>query len=151
MNDRKNKSQKEKHSSTIPHAGMLEDVQLTPGYVTLDHKPQAKKIQNYSCSYCGVGDGGFLCPKETENTKLQQEIPEGEGFLSFTFDDREVKCKAKRIGHRIHVETNVPLTAEKGVLTGTFSVATQKGTVTIREVDRKVSGEGILQSQTFTI
>mgnify|MGYP000990313903 CR=1 FL=1 len=43
---------------TIDHAGVLEDLSETPGYVMPQHASSHPQIGKVSCSFCGVGDGG---------------------------------------------------------------------------------------------
>ena len=49
---------------TIEHAGMLEDLRLTPPYIDPDHRPGTPQVGHVSCSFCGVGDSGKFQAQE---------------------------------------------------------------------------------------
>jgi ferredoxin-NADP reductase/anaerobic selenocysteine-containing dehydrogenase len=44
---------------TIEHAGQLEDLLEVPAYLTADHRSMPQNGR-FSCSFCGVGDGGVI-------------------------------------------------------------------------------------------
>ncbi|MBM85016.1 MAG: hypothetical protein CMM47_03215 [Rhodospirillaceae bacterium] len=57
----------------IDHAGVLEDVNGIPGWVTAE--PAGGTIGTpYSCSFCGVGDNGFLQSMRSGTTELSSDF-----------------------------------------------------------------------------
>jgi len=54
---------------TIEHAGVLDDCLEAPRYILADQSCSNTRIANLSCSFCGVGDGGFCVVKEEEIAK----------------------------------------------------------------------------------
>lgn len=138
------------HLATIEHAGVLDDVIMAPAYILSDHRRDQPRVPDYSCSYCGVGDGGFLVAKDIPTTASISAIPEGEGVL--LGKDSGIKCEAKSQKEgRIVATTNAALTMTDAVLNGTFTLEGKEYPVTAREIERQVSAEGVLHSQTFVI
>src|SRR5215213_3617688 len=49
---------------TIPHAGVLEDLDTLPAYLAVDHGAAHPTTGRYSCAFCGVGDSGLVASED---------------------------------------------------------------------------------------
>lgn len=153
MNKATNTDKEEKDQlPTIEHAGMLLDALQTPAYVLPDHKPTKERITNYSCAYCGVGDGGVLQFKAGSVDLNQKKPKKGKGIFIGHINKESIKCEATyHKDGKLEIKTNIPLTSVGGVLDGVLKIANQEHPITIRELERQVTTEGVLQSQTFVV
>ena len=133
----------------IDHAGQLADASGIPGYV-LAAAMAAGKAAPYSCSFCGVGDSGFLdAPQAT--TQSEQAVPgAGDGVLRLGANGtrREHRALVHADG-RIEIFSDAELAPAGAVLNGEIEIGGQRLPITAREAGRNVV-DGVLQSQLFT-
>ncbi len=135
--------------AVVAHAGMLEDQAGIPGYLLPDPE-QPRPLGPYSCSFCGLGDSGFLESKTEAAVALAESITCGRGVLRTTLLGSLAELEASvHEGGRIAVATAVPLTSPGGVITGELQIQSKRRPITLREIDRKSAEDGGLISQSF--
>jgi ferredoxin-NADP reductase/anaerobic selenocysteine-containing dehydrogenase len=137
----------------IAHAGVLEDLAETPGFLLTEHAEAQPQGGRYSCSFCGVGDSGILTPRTTEQSLGEHtpgKLAPGRGLLRIELQGKTIELQS--ILHedgRIEVATSAALTPQGGALAGELQIGSQSAPVTAREVGRELAADGSLVSQTF--
>ena len=131
---------------TIEHAGLLEDTGGIPAHVATG--TSVGQAAPYSCSFCGVGDSGFIEPPKSAES-AHGVLPPGAGFVRFVRDGatRELPATVATDG-RIDVATSEELVAAGEVFSGELVSDGQARPLTAREVDRKIAN-GKLVAQVF--
>ncbi len=131
---------------TIDNTNALEDLPAPPAYVlpldgSLNGSPSP-----YSCSFCGVGDSGFLVSTHAAANGGGAKPIAGEGVFRWTGGEAKAT-----IGADGHFEVFVPteLVPEGATVTGELEIAGRKSPVTARASGRN-AGDGKLVSQSFT-
>jgi ferredoxin-NADP reductase/anaerobic selenocysteine-containing dehydrogenase len=138
----------------LEHAGLLPDLEMTPGHVMPDHQP-VPQIGRISCSFCGVGDSGVVV----------QEPVEDDGVAAISAGAAQLHIQAHGTTHslnvslresgsegimRLDVPTTVEITPTGGVLTGHLQQNGAQKPITAREIERDTEGGG-LRAQAFHI
>lgn len=134
---------------TIDHAGQLADSSGIPAYVLPVGEIPPRKGTPYSCSFCGVGDSGFLDAPQATMQAEHAAPTAGGGVLRLGTNGtrRELKALVHADG-RLEVFTGAELTPAGAVLNGEIEIDGRRMPITAREVGRNVA-EGVLTSQSF--
>ncbi|MSO75317.1 MAG: 2Fe-2S iron-sulfur cluster binding domain-containing protein [Alphaproteobacteria bacterium] len=134
---------------TIDHAGELADASGIPGYVLPAADTSPDQGTPYSCSFCGVGDSGFLAAPQATIQSEQAAPNAGSGVLHVTTGGSQQELKALvHADGRIEVFTATELAPHAAILNGEIEVDGRRLTVTAREIGRNTA-EGALRSQFF--
>ena len=121
---------------TIEHAGVLEDTTGIPAHVS--PKAAAGEPTPYSCSFCGVGDSGFLQASEAQTQGLHDGLQAGEGMLRIGENGTNTEFKASvDASGNIEVFTDQEIAADGAVVKGELEVGTFKETITARVAETK--------------
>ena len=114
---------------TIEHAGVLEATSGIPSHVST--KMASDEATPYSCSFCGVGDSGFLQASQAVVQGLHDGLSPGEGVLRIGANGHssEFKVVVDESG-RIEVATNREIAADGAVVKGDLEVGSFKDAVT---------------------
>jgi len=137
---------------TIPHAGVLEDLPTMPGCVMPDHATSHPANGQYSCCFCGVGDGGKVVTNKTKQASdMGQALPQGSGTIWVENHGESGALLPAVVGEdgRLRVETVERLTPGGGVLHADLEISGRRSRVMVRETDREVDDEGRLRAQLF--
>lgn len=136
--------------STIDHAGMLEDLLETPGYVMPHHELHQPQIGKISCSFCGVGDGGTF-ERVPEAGEAAGELPVGPASLVFQAPGSGIQRIPVEIGasSTVAVQTSRPLTPPGGFLRTHLEAGGLVTLLEAREVERVRTEDGKLVAQHF--
>ena len=138
---------------TIEHAGELEDQEVMPAWVMPHHEKDQPQTGRYSCSFCGVGDSGFLVPKKHDAIVESPPGPTaGKGVFRLTLNGEVIECAA--VMHddgQIDIRTNDALTAPGGTIRGELEVEGTSQTITARETGRESAPDGTLTMQHFAL
>ncbi|MBM3510602.1 MAG: 2Fe-2S iron-sulfur cluster binding domain-containing protein [Alphaproteobacteria bacterium] len=132
--------------ATIEHAGQLDDVGGIPSHVAVG--TPVGGAAPYSCSFCGVGDSGFVdAPAATASAS--DALPAGPGTLRLVRDGatREYPAVVRPDG-KIEVAAADELAPAGGVVAAELVVAGAAQAITAREVERKTAN-GALVGQVF--
>ena len=130
---------------TIEHAGILEDPSGIPAHVST--KMASDEATPYSCSFCGVGDSGFLQASQAVVQGLHDGLSPGEGVLRVGANGQssEFKVVVDESG-RIAVATNQEIAADGAVVKGDLEVGSFKDAVTAR-VTETLRANGAISGQ----
>lgn len=142
---------------TIEHAGMLDDLDVTPGHVLPGHT-HGKPIGAISCSFCGVGDSGFLVEETVEQNggTVNGDAPRA-GTLLVERDGKTLELPVSLAPPdaagmiRMEVQTSVEVAGEAGLLTATLKVGESTQPVAALECGRTLSEAGALRTQSFML
>lgn len=139
---------------TLDHAGLLPDLDLTPGHVMPDHRP-APPIGRISCSFCGVGDSGVVVEEPLGGddssviTAGRAKLTLSQAGILTTFDVTLRESGGEGLMH-VEVPTEVELTPPGGVLTAYLQQNGATKPIAAREVGRDAGG-GALRAQAFSL
>ena len=139
-------------SNTLPiieHAEVLEDSLGIPKYVS---KNQTKIGPTpYSCSFCGVGDSGFLTTPKSETKALQTELPSGEGYFRITEQDQTTQYNVIADSKSsIKITADRPLASKGEVVRGELEIGSFQQVVTARVIESTKTLHN-LSSQTLAL
>jgi len=134
---------------TAEHAGAFEDLGEMPAFLLPPGGGRPSAPSPYSCSFCGVGDSGFVSATAGGTGSQDALPPPGEGVFRFADagGPREAKALVGADG-RFTVFSDAPLVADGGTLAGELEVAGHKARVTVRETGR-AAGNGTPPAQQF--
>ncbi len=138
---------------TIEHASELEDLDVMPSSVMPNHEDGSPQTGRYSCSFCGVGDSGFLVPKNGQAAAKTQAAPsEGEGTLRLTVRGEALEHEAVlHADGRLDVQTSEALTPPGGTIKGELEIGGAVGAISARETGRQTAPDGTLATQQFAL
>lgn len=120
---------------TIEHAGMLEDLHDVPPYVR--DGENSGPGGHYSCSFCGVGDGGVVTTQPAQSTPVELP-PEGDGTLELDVAGGVVAIPARHDGRgRLDLASSGGVTTP--VLVGRFAIAAKAWPLVLK---REEAGNG---------
>ncbi len=109
---------------TIEHAGLLEDLDVTPPSLVPGHVSKLFGRSSMSCSFCGVGDGGILRREGVTDADLP---PPGEGTFSVIFGGRVYELPATlHVEGRLDLLSPVELVGVGGSISGNLTVGGQR-------------------------
>jgi hypothetical protein len=136
---------------TVDHLGFLEDLDSVPRYVAPD--APAMQGSNYSCAFCGVGDGAATVAETPDAlATVPPAAPDGEVFLRVTHVGGTVRYRARmQGGSRLVVETPLPITASGSIIAGQLEVGGQGRTAILREAGSNMGPGGAHESQSFVL
>lgn len=138
-------------SLTIPHAGVLEDLDTLPAYLAPDHSCTHPTTGRYSCGFCGVGDSGLVASDVIPDTGWD-ELPAGPIRVELASPGASGTLKGSLAEEgTITIETPEPLVAAGGVLSVRI-VGVGDGephAVTLREIGCDKSLSGGMSAQRF--
>ena len=138
---------------TIEHAGELEDLEVMPPWVNPNHEVGQPQTGRYSCSFCGVGDSGFLLPKKREAVAETPFAPSaGEGIFRLTLPGEAIEHSA--VLHpdgKLDIQTNEPLSPPGGTIKGELEIGETVEAITARETGRESTPGGTLTTQHFAL
>ncbi|MDA0262219.1 MAG: hypothetical protein O3A21_08510, partial [Proteobacteria bacterium] len=129
----------------IEHAGFLEDRSGIPAHVSV--RAAADAPAPYSCSFCGVGDSGFMQASEPTTQSLHEGLPAGAGVLRVAENGKtnEFPVTVDDTGH-IEITTDREISSAGAVIKGELEVGSFKDSIAARVTESK-KANGSLSSQ----
>jgi len=126
----------------IEHAGVLEDLSGIPAHVSAN--APADQPAPYSCSFCGVGDSGFLQASQAQTQALQEGLQAGEGVFRITDNGQtnELKATVDATG-QIEIVTDREIAAAGAVIKGELEVGSFKDSISARVTESKKVDGGV--------
>ncbi len=131
---------------TIDNANALENLPAPPAYVLPLDGGLAGTASPYSCSFCGVGDSGFLAATSVTDSGVVAMPAAGEGVFRWAGGESKAVIGA---GGSFEVFVAAELVPEGGTVTGELENNGRKSPVTARASGRRADN-GNLISQSFT-
>lgn len=133
---------------TIEHAGILPDLPGLPAFVAPDGPPKGSGPKPTACSYCGVGDAGFVVDRASPPPAA---LPlDGVGVLEVSIAGtiRSFPARA-RDEQTLVVETSLELCTEGGYVQGVVVIDGQRIELKAKEIERSVDASGGIEEQVF--
>jgi ferredoxin-NADP reductase len=135
------------HLPVIEHAGVLEDLSETPGFLVPEAAPPVAQNGRYSCSFCGVGDSGMLTSKRADTPAVAPAPPPGDAIFEVERFGKPVKLSA-RVNNdgSIQVTSAVALTSPGGIISGKLIAADESALVSGPESSRASEGDMVVHT-----
>jgi ferredoxin-NADP reductase/anaerobic selenocysteine-containing dehydrogenase len=138
---------------TIPHAGVLEDLDTLPAYLASDHGAAHPTTGRYSCAFCGVGDSGLVASEDASEVGWDSL---GSGAVRVELSRRgvsEVFEGTLSDDGMVVIATSEPLVAAGGVLSVSLVAETISGSsphaIVLRDAGSVASESGAMTGQRF--